>query len=152
MDRNTADILIGMAAEARKNARVPLSGFHVGAALLMRSGEIITGCNAEQSNMYESICAERCAITKAVSSGYRDFAAVAVVSDAEYPLAPCGLCRQAIIDYGPDIEVIMSNPDKSKVLIMTAAELLPAYDLDGSPLCSPFEELFEKKGVQDGTI
>lgn len=147
MDRNTADILIGMAAEARRNARVPLSGFHVGAALLTPSGKIITGCNAEQSNMYESICAERCAITKAVSLGYREFSAVAVVSDAEYPLAPCGLCRQAIIDYGPDIEVIMSNPEKSKVLIMTAAELLPAYDLDGSPLCSPFEELFEKKGV-----
>lgn len=146
MDRKTADTLITLAAEARKMGRVPLSGFHVGAALLTALGEIITGCNAEQSNMYESICAERCAITKAVSLGYREFRAVAVVSDADYPLAPCGLCRQAIIDYGPDIEVIMSTPDRAKVLVMTAAELLPAYDLNGSPLCSEFENVFEEKG------
>lgn len=143
MDRKTAELLIDEAAKARMNARVPLSGFHVGAALLTSDGRIITGCNAEQSNMYESICAERCAITKAVSMGIYEFNAIAVVSDADYPLAPCGLCRQALIDYGTDITVIMSAPDKSKVVVMTTEELMPAYDLQSSPLCTPFTTLFD---------
>lgn len=142
MDKQLARCLITAASDARKNARVPLSGFHVGAALLTKCGTVITGCNAEQGNMYESICAERCAITKAVSLGFREFTAIAVVSDAPYPLAPCGLCRQALIDYGLDLTVIMSTPDMKRVVMMTTSELLPAYDLSSSQICRTLDALF----------
>lgn len=142
MDQKTANMLIDMAAQARLNARVPLSGFHVGAALLCADGTVITGCNAEQGNMYESICAERCALTKAISMGYREFTAIAVSCDGDYPLAPCGLCRQALIDFGTELPVIMSTPDKKKVLIMTTGELMPAYDLEHSALTKPLDTLF----------
>jgi len=142
MDKQLARNLITAASDARKCARVPLSDFHVGAALLTKCGTVITGCNTEQGNMYESICAERCAITKAVSLGFQEFAAIAVVSDAPYPLAPCGLCRQALIDYGPDLTVIMSTPDMTQVVVMRTDELMPAYDLSNSQLCKPFDALF----------
>lgn len=145
MERQTVEMLIDMAAAARHNARVPLSGFHVGAALLTKNADVITGCNAEQGNMYESICAERCALTKAISLGYREFQAIAVVSDAEYPLAPCGLCRQALIDFGTELPVIMSNPQKDRVLIMTTGELMPAYDLASSELTKALDTWFDGK-------
>ena len=95
--------------------------------------------------MYESICAERCAITKAISLGCREFSAIAVVSDGEYPLAPCGLCRQALIDFGTELSVIMSNPGKDRVLIMTTGELMPAYDLAGSELTKALGTWFDGK-------
>lgn len=145
MDRELAEQLIEKASQARNHARTPLSGFRVGAALLAQTGEIVTGCNTEQQNMYESICAERCAIVKAVSMGLREFAAIAVVSDAKYPLAPCGLCRQALIDYGAHLLVIMSNADRSQVCMMTAGELMPAYDLTNLELCKPLESYFERQ-------
>ena len=145
MEYELAKKLLDAAANARLNARVPLSGFHVGAALLADNGDIITGCNAEQGNMYESICAERCAITKAVSMGYRHFTAVAVVCDGDYPLAPCGLCRHALIDFGPDITVLMSSNDQKKVVLMTTGQLMPAYDLEHSELPQALETLFEGK-------
>lgn len=116
--------LIAEAAEARLKARA-FSGFHVGAALLTADGRIFTGCNVEIKSTLSSICAERCAIVKAVSEGYTDFAAIAVVSDAEHPVSPCGFCRQYLIDFNPDMEVIMANPDGSEVLTMTARELMP---------------------------
>ena len=87
MEENLKKKLIAMAAEARHNARA-FSGFHVGAALLTKSGEIVTGCNVELHTTLSSICAERTAMVKAVSMGYTDFEAIAVVSDAEKPVSP----------------------------------------------------------------
>jgi len=143
MTRQQVEKLIYMAGEARKNARVPMSGFRVGAALLSVCGDIITGCNVELSNMYESICAERCALVKAISMGYSVFTAIAVVSDALYPISPCGFCRHTLIDYGKDIDVIMSNEDMSQIVIMTSAELLPGYNLELSPASQPIDKLFD---------
>ncbi len=116
--------LIAKAAQARLKARA-FSGFHVGAALLTMSGEVFTGCNVEIHSTLSSICAERCAIVKAVSEGYSDFTAIVVVSDAEHPVSPCGFCRQYLIDFNPDMEVVMANVDGSEVLSMTAGELMP---------------------------
>ena len=88
MEQALKEKLIAMAAEVRHNARA-FSGFHVGAALLTKGGEIVTGCNVELHTTLSSICAERTAMVKAVSMGYTDFAAIAVVSDAEKPVSPC---------------------------------------------------------------
>lgn len=116
--------LIAMAAEARHKART-FTGFHVGAALLTKSGEIVTGCNVELHTTLSSICAERTAMVKAVSMGYTEFRAIAVVSDAEKPISPCAFCRQYLVDFDPEILVIMAGADGSEVVEMTAAELLP---------------------------
>ena len=121
MDRKR---LIEQAAAARLRARV-FSGFHVGAALLASSGEIITGCNVEIQSTRSSICAERAALVRAVAMGCSRFEAVAVVSDAAHPVSPCGFCRQYLIDFNPDMQVIMANADGSEVVEMTARELLP---------------------------
>ncbi|NLL91380.1 MAG: cytidine deaminase [Ruminococcaceae bacterium] len=125
MDRETKDKLIDAAYHARFNARVPTSGFKVGAALLTKEGEIITGCNVEISSTLSSVCSERTAIVKAVSMGYDKFVAIAVVSDSDKPISPCGFCRQYLADFGKDIIVIMANRDRDKVVEMTAGELLP---------------------------
>ena len=116
--------MIDLAAEARLRARA-FSGFHVGAALLTGSGEIVTGCNVELHTTLSSICAERTAMVKAVSMGYTDFQAIAVVSDADKPVSPCAFCRQYLVDFNPEILVIMANADGSQVVEITAAELLP---------------------------
>lgn len=116
--------LIAMAAEARHKART-FTGFHVGAALLTKSGEIVTGCNVELHTTLSSICAERTVMVKAVSMGHTEFRAIAVVSDAEKPISPCAFCRQYLVDFDPEILVIMAGADGSEVVEMTAAELLP---------------------------
>jgi len=122
--------LIEIAAEARLRARA-FSGFRVGAALLTASGEIFTGCNVEIHTTLSSICAERCAMVKAVSEGYQDFAAIVVVSDAKHPVSPCGFCRQYLIDFNPDMEVVMANADGSEVLSLTAQALMPIAFVGG---------------------
>lgn len=116
------------AAEARHRARA-FSGFHVGAALLTRSGEIVTGCSVELRTTLSSICAERTAMVKAVSMGHTEFQAIAVVSDADKPVSPCAFCRQDLVDFDPEILVIMANAGGSEVVEMTAAELLPMEDI-----------------------
>lgn len=124
MDATLKRQLITMAAEARHKARA-FTGFHVGAALLTKSGEIVTGCNVELHTTLSSICAERTAMVKAVSMGHTEFEAIAVVSDAEKPISPCAFCRQYLVDFDPGILVIMAGADGSEVVEMTAAELLP---------------------------
>jgi cytidine deaminase len=117
--------LIRQAAEARMHARVPMSGFRVGAAAVTEEGRIFTGCNVELEKMLYSICAERCAVIKAVSEGYSDIRAIAIVSDLDSPVSPCGTCRQFLYDFGEDLRVILSSPDGSRICRFSAKELLP---------------------------
>lgn len=119
------ELLIERAADARHYARVERSGFHVGAAILTKNWEIITGCNVELNNTLMSICAERCAVCKAISMGYSEFEAIAVVSDSNIPVAPCGICRQFLLDFGKDIVVIMADCSGKQIDISTVGELSP---------------------------
>jgi cytidine deaminase len=122
--------LLEQAARARYNARVPQSGFRVGAALLCAGGTVVTGCNVEISGTLYSICAERTAVVKAVSEGQQDFTALAVVSDAARPVAPCGFCRQVLADFNIDMPVYMANADLTQTAEMTVRELCPmAFDV-----------------------
>jgi cytidine deaminase len=99
--------LIAKAIEAREKAHAPYSHFAVGAALLARSGRIYTGCNVENASYGLSVCAERVAVFKAVSEGERDFEAIAVVT--ENGVTPCGACRQVLMEFGEDIQVIVAD-------------------------------------------
>ena len=101
------DKLVSLAAEARKKAHAPYSNFSVGAALLTKSGRVYTGSNVENASYGLSICAERVAVFKAVSEGEREFEAIAVVT--ENGVTPCGACRQVLIEFGGDIQVIVAD-------------------------------------------
>lgn len=122
--------LISKAAEARLKSYCPYSGFAVGAALLLKSGEVITGCNIENVSFGASNCAERTAIFKAVSQGKKDFVAIAVVGGkgeaADY-CPPCGICLQVMAEFCDPEKfcVILSNSNEnSRVYFLK--ELLPA--------------------------
>ncbi|MDQ3068224.1 MAG: cytidine deaminase [Acidobacteriota bacterium] len=101
--------LIDAARDAQTRAVAPYSHFHVGAALRLRDGRIVTGCNVENATYGLTVCAERVALLKALSDGEREFTAIAVTADAARPTPPCGACRQLLWEYCGDIPVIMAN-------------------------------------------
>ena len=123
--------LIRKAQEARVRAYVPYSGFHVGAALLCKDGTIFSGCNIENSAYGPTNCAERTAIFKAVSEGYREFETIVIISDSEQPTPPCGVCRQVMAEFcGPEFPVVMMGCDGSQ-RTASLGELLPyAFSLE----------------------
>jgi cytidine deaminase len=105
-------MLIEAARLARDKAVAPYSRFKVGAAVLTKSGRIVTGCNIENASYGLTICAERVAIFKAVSEGETTFTKIAVVTDTDELTPPCGACRQIIWEFCGDVPVIMSNLKK----------------------------------------
>jgi cytidine deaminase len=114
--------LIAKATKAREKAYAPYSHFAVGAALLAKSGRVYTACNVENASYGLSICAERAAVFTAVSEGERDFEALAVVT--EKGVTPCGACRQVLMEFGEDIEVIVAD-EAGEYRIFGLQELLP---------------------------
>ena len=108
--------LVALAAQARKMSYAPYSGFHVGAALLGKSGKVYTGCNVENAAYSPTNCAERTALFKAVSEGEREFTAIAIVGGMGEMIndfcAPCGVCRQALAEFcGPNFRVVLGTPE-----------------------------------------
>ena len=117
--------LIARAFDAKKNAYVPYSGFHVGAAILCKDGSLYTGCNIENSAYGVTVCGERTALFKAVSEGHTDdFVMMAVTGDSEDYCMPCGACRQALSEFAPDLPVLISNC-RGEYIRATVSELLP---------------------------
>lgn len=100
------DPLRSAAAEARSAAHAPYSGFRVGAALEGVSGAIFKGCNVESASFGATICAERSALAAGVTAGETGFRRLVVVTGGTRPVAPCGICRQALMEFGGDLEVV----------------------------------------------
>ncbi|HSJ58754.1 MAG TPA: cytidine deaminase [Anaerolineae bacterium] len=124
-DRPTDQELVEIARRAREHAYAPYSNFPVGAALLGRSGQVFTGANVENAAYPLTTCAERTAVTKAVSEGERDFDTIAVVT--ETGATPCGSCRQILREFGGEkgnLRVIVADTE-GKSRTYTIAELLP---------------------------
>ena len=115
-------------------AYVPYSHFPVGAALECEDGTVFTGCNIENAGYTPTHCAERTAVFKAVSEGHRNFTRIAVAADTERFTAPCGVCRQVLAEFNPELtmEVILVNRE-GKTLELTLRDLLP-YSFDSSYL------------------
>ncbi len=122
--------LLEKARQARKNSYSPYSKFAVGAALLCSDGTVYTGCNIENASYPAGMCAERTAVSKAVSEGHRDFTAIAIsggaagektIAPSQTPCPPCGICRQVLREF--------VNPKIFRVIlegkIYTLEELLP---------------------------
>lgn len=130
-EQNTAKKLIEEAAAARENSYSPYSRFRVGAALLTQGGKIYTGCNIENAAYGPTNCAERTAFFKAISSGERSFAAIAVIGGpeggtVENYTTPCGVCRQVMAEFcDPDRFEIIVARSENDYYVKTLRELLP---------------------------
>jgi len=107
--------ILTIAHEMTYKAYAPYSDFPVGAALECVDGTIYTGCNIENAALSATICAERVAISKAVSEGKREFARIAIVAKSEKYCLPCGTCRQVMAEFSPDMEVLCARGDGSYV-------------------------------------
>lgn len=119
--------LLRAAKEAMRRAYVPYSRFQVGAALLDAEGRVHHGCNVENAAYGPTNCAERTALFRAIADGQPagSFKAIAVIGDTDGPIAPCGICRQVLVELcGPEMPVIMGNLN-GQWSISTVAELLP---------------------------
>lgn len=126
----TNDELIKIAFAARNYAYAPYSHFKVGAALLTKSGRVYTGCNIENASFPAGVCAEKVAISKAVSEGDKEFLKIAIVGgdeNVEEPkdyCSPCGICRQTMAEFcDKNFEVILF--DHGNIKSFALGELLP---------------------------
>ena len=118
--------LVRAAVRARERAVAPYSKFKVGAALLTQNGEIISGANVESASYGLTCCAERVALFSALTSGRKDFVAVAIVARAPGGPMPCGACRQLLAEYAPAAKVwVADSRAPGKVREFTVRKLLP---------------------------
>lgn len=115
--------LFNTALAAAENAYAPYSGFKVGAAVMTADGNIYTGVNVENASYGATICAERVAVSAAVTAGHTDLIAVAVGSPGGVAY-PCGICRQVIFEFGENIDIITGN-DAENLEVNMIKELLP---------------------------
>jgi cytidine deaminase len=115
----TASELLEAARKARGHAYAPYSNFTVGAALVTKGGDVITGANVENASYPVGMCAERTALFAAVAQGHRTFDAIAIVGPEGVALTPCGACRQALSEFG-ELRVIREGRDD-----VTLRDLLP---------------------------
>jgi cytidine deaminase len=115
--------LIEAAQEAGTRAYAPYSHYHVGAALRALDGTVFQGCNVESAVYPAGICAERTALVKAVSEGVREFDALAVVTRDGG--SPCGICRQLLYEFSPQLRVVLARADGEVVYDGKLNELLP---------------------------
>jgi cytidine deaminase len=112
------------ATRAMEKAYAPYSGFRVGAAVQTAEGTIHGGCNVENASFSVTMCAERVAIGAAVRSGGRVLRRVYICSTSREPVPPCGVCRQALSEFGPDLEVVSEGRD-GRVRTWPLGDLLP---------------------------
>ena len=119
-DKELCDIAI----DIQKNAYAPYSDFRVGAALLCEDGSVFTGVNIENASYGATVCAERCAIFKAVSEGKKGMLKIAITSSSGDFTMPCGMCRQVMSEFMPDGEVIVTNGKEIKNY--KVSELIPS--------------------------
>ena len=125
--------LLNKAKKAAKNSYSPYSKFKVGAAVLTSNGKIFTGTNIENRSYGATICAERVALSKAISEGNKNIEAICIVGiNTSEILPPCGICRQFITEFGNDIDVIMANN-------ILDYKIVKIKDL------APYDSLFELK-------
>lgn len=115
--------LLNFAKETSKNSYSPYSEFKVGAAVLCEDNKVFCGTNIENVSYGLSICAERVAIFTAVANGCKKIKAVAVYSK-KGNVTPCGACRQVILEFSKNADVIY-NMEEDKFKVIKISSLLP---------------------------
>jgi cytidine deaminase len=116
--------LVRVAALARQRAYAPYSKYKVGAAIRTKRNKVHSGANVENASYGLTVCAERTAAFAAVNAGDTAFDAIAVVIDDERLPTPCGACRQVLVEFSPDMRVILATTG-GKRKVTTLRELLP---------------------------
>jgi cytidine deaminase len=122
----TDEKLVRMATEILGNSYAPYSGIHVASAILAEDGRIYRGVNVENVSIGLTICAERSAITAMITAGARKPLKVAIVTDYDHPIPPCGACRQVIAEFNPEAEIIMHSVKSGETLKASLSELFPS--------------------------
>lgn len=128
----TKEELCRAAQAMLERSYAPYSHFRVGAALECRDSTVFTGCNVENAAYSPSLCAERVAVGKAVSEGHRDFVRIAIAADTDRFTSPCGVCRQVLWEFAPDLEVLLTNR-RGEIQELTLRQLLP-YSFDSTAM------------------
>jgi cytidine deaminase len=124
--------LIRVASLARERAYAPYSKYKVGAAIRTKRNKIHSAANIENVSYGLTVCAERCAAFGAVASGEtKDWDAIAVVIDDDKLPSPCGACRQVLVEFSPDMRVILATTGGLRGAT-TMRDLLPDAFLPGS--------------------
>lgn len=111
MDERDWESLKQAAVAVRARAYAPYSKFHVGAALKTKSGAVFLGCNVENASFGATICAERGALCAAVAAGELEPEALVIVSGAESPTPPCGICRQCLAELARSLPIRSYNAE-----------------------------------------
>jgi cytidine deaminase len=119
------DKLVKEAFNSMEHSYSPYSKFRVGAALMSEDGSIYSGANIENSSFGATICAERTAIVKAAYKGVRVVKAIAIASDSEDYIYPCGICRQVMTEFGDDNMLIICSRKDGQYKVHKLGELLP---------------------------
>ena len=121
--------LKALAISMLDRAYCPYSHFPVGAALECSDGTVFTGCNIENASYPVGTCAERTAMSKAISEGHQDFVRIVIAARTEKPCVPCGMCRQFMREFSTDMEIICLN-DRGDAVTYHLNDVLP-YGFDG---------------------
>jgi len=130
IDKNQMDDLFTEAKKIAEKAYAPYSKFRVGAALLCEDGKVVTGVNVENRSFGLTVCAERSAVSTAVTMGYRRFSAIAVCTpDSQEPTGPCGACRQVLSEFMPPDAPVRFAGKGPNVVNTTVGELYPLDSL-----------------------
>lgn len=129
--QNNWNTLIEAAWQARERAYAPYSGFQVGAAVQSADGSIYGGCNIENVSYGLTNCAERTAMFQAVAHGANELKRMVICADTPEPIAPCGACRQVMVELAPQMEVLLINKNGKK--IFTSVENLMPYSFSDFP-------------------
>lgn len=116
--------LIQRALEIKKRAYAPYSNFHVACVVMTKSGKVFEGVNIENAAYSPTLCAERNALSSAITEGEKEFSYIVVTGDSDYTY-PCGVCRQFIREFADDKTRIIVAKDEDSYKTYTIEDLLP---------------------------
>ena len=124
--KNQKSTISKMAIKAMKYSHCPHSKFRVGAALECSSGQIYLGTNIEFDAFSLTVCAERAALFNAISNGEKEFISLAIATSSGDFKYPCGLCRQALIEFNPNLIILLiTKTGRTKRFVLK--DILPKH-------------------------
>jgi len=119
------DRLAEEALAAAHQAYAPYSGYRVGAAMWDGESRIVRGCNVENASYGATLCAERAAVGAAVAAGFTGWGAMAVAALGDAWPRPCGICRQVLAEFAPELPLLLVRGDGERI-VTSLVELFPS--------------------------